>query len=56
MARKNERDAPWARATKKIQKPPGEKGQTFRKSKITWTQSNIFHFLIVCPFSPGYFV
>ena len=22
---------PWARATKNVKKPPGEKGQTFRK-------------------------
>ena len=25
--------APWARATKNVKKPPGEKGRTFRKPK-----------------------
>ena len=25
---------PWARATKKVHKPPGEKGRMFRKSKM----------------------
>ena len=25
---------PWARATKKVQNPPGEKGRMFRKSKM----------------------
>ena len=24
-------DPPWARTTKNVKKPPGEKGQTFRK-------------------------
>ena len=27
------RGAPWARKTKNVKKPLGEKGQTFRKSK-----------------------
>ena len=26
---------PWARATKNVKKPPGGKGQTFRKPKNT---------------------
>ena len=27
-------DTPWARATKNVNKPPGEKGQTFRKGEM----------------------
>jgi hypothetical protein len=33
-ASRQRRRAPWARATKKVHKPPGEKGRMFRKSKI----------------------
>ena len=43
---------PWATATKNVKKPPGKKGQTFRN--VTWTQSDIFDFLNVRPFSPGH--
>ena len=32
--RGSEAGAPWARKIKKVQKPPGEKGQTIRKSKM----------------------
>ena len=28
------RGAPWARATKNVKKPPGEKGRTFRKEEM----------------------
>ena len=35
---------PWARATKKVHKPPGEKGRMFRKSKILLNPKYHFSF------------
>ena len=33
---------PWARATKNVKKPPGEKGRTFRKLKMLHGVQMIF--------------
>ena len=41
--------APWARTTKNVKKPLGEKGRTFRKSM---GPCKTFDFLNVCLFSP----
>ena len=39
--------APWARATKNVKKPPGEKGLTFRKPKNTFGPKVTFLILSV---------
>ena len=34
--------APWATTTKNVKKPPGEKGRTFRKSKMLFGVQETF--------------
>ena len=48
------RGAPWARATKNVKEPPGEKGCTFKNKNVTLGLRNIFDFLNVHPFLPGH--
>ena len=46
--------APWATATKNVKKPLWKKDEHLENPNVTWTQSDIFEFLNICPFSPGH--
>ena len=46
-----QRGTPWAIATKNVKKPLGEKDEHLKYQNVTWTQSDLFDFLNVHPFS-----